>query len=89
MVKNSIVWRGFWWGSGLKALLGLVLPVAKHAKIGSPASEASREVANLTEGKIGIPPYMVSKNLSVYLLQTLTPIISGLAEHYFTKIIIK
>ena len=32
-----------------------------------PASKASREVANLTERKIHIPPYMVSKNLSVCL----------------------
>ena len=31
------------------------------------ASAASREVANLTERKINIPPYMVSKNLSVRL----------------------
>ena len=32
-----------------------------------PASEASWEVANLTERKIHIPPYMVSKNLFVCL----------------------
>ena len=30
-----------------------------------PASKASREVANLTELKICVPPFMVSKNLSV------------------------
>ena len=32
-----------------------------------PASEASREVANLTERKIRIPPFIMSKNLSVCL----------------------
>ena len=36
----------------------------------SPESEASREVANLTEKKIHIPPYMVWKNLSVCLSVT-------------------
>ena len=46
----------------------------------SPLSEASMEVGNLTERKNSHTPYMVSKNLSVCLLQTLTPIISGLAK---------
>ena len=32
-----------------------------------PASEASREVANSTERKICIPPYILSKNLSFCL----------------------
>ena len=32
-----------------------------------PASKANREVANLTERKNHVPPYMVSKNLSVCL----------------------
>ena len=32
-----------------------------------PMSKASKEVANLTERKIHIPLYMVSKNLSVCL----------------------
>ena len=32
-----------------------------------PASEASREIANLTERKNAPPPYMVSKTLSVCL----------------------
>ena len=49
-----------------------------------PVSEASRAVANLTERKSPHTPLFVSKNLSVCLsvclLQTLTPIISGLAE---------
>ena len=35
-----------------------------------PASEVSKEVANLTERKIHIHPYMVSKNLSVCLSVT-------------------
>ena len=35
-----------------------------------PASEASREVANFIERKIHIPPYMVSKYLSVCLSVT-------------------
>ena len=43
-------------------------------------SQASREVANLTERKKNIPPYMVSKNLSVCLWATLIPIISKLAK---------
>ena len=42
-----------------------------HLKIDSsfnpPASEASREVANLTERKIHIPPFLVSKSVSVFL----------------------
>ena len=38
-----------------------------HSDYYSPASEASREVANLTERNIHIPPYMVSKNLTVCL----------------------
>ena len=53
-------------------------------KVYPPASEASREVANLLKENIHIPPYMVSKNLSVCMSvrlgQTLTPIISGLAK---------
>ena len=44
------------------------------------ASEASREVANLTEEKIYIHLCIASKNLSVCLLPNLTPIISGLAK---------
>ena len=35
--------------------------------VNPPASKARREVANLTERKIHIPPYVVSKNLSVCL----------------------
>ena len=49
----------------------------------SPASEASREVSNLTERKnLHTPVYGVKEFvcLCVCLLQTLTPIISGLAE---------
>ena len=49
----------------------------------SPASEASREVANLTERKNPhTPVYGVKEfvHLSVCLWSTLTPIISGLAE---------
>ena len=45
-----------------------------------PAREASREVGKLIEGKIHTPKYMVSKNLSVCLSQTLTRIISGLGK---------
>ena len=41
-----------------------------------PVSKASRKVANLTERKICIPLYVVSKKISVCLLQTLTPIIT-------------
>ena len=37
--------------------------------VNPPAREASREAANLTERKICIPLYMVSKNLSVYKLK--------------------
>ena len=47
-----------------------------------PASEVSRKVANLTEIKILIPLYCIwwqRIRLSVCLLQTLTPIILGLA----------
>ena len=45
-----------------------------------PASKAIREVANFTERK---NLHMVTKNLSVcMLLQTLIPIISGLAKQY-------
>ena len=40
-----------------------------------PASEASREVENVDWKKIHMPPYMVSKNLSVCLSQNSTPII--------------
>ena len=40
----------------------------------------AREVANLTERKIHIHPYMVSRNLSDCLLPNSSPIISGLAE---------
>ena len=39
-----------------------------------PISEARREVANLNEIKTCIALYVVSKNVPVYLLQTLTPI---------------
>ena len=39
---------------------------AVYVRLFPPASEASREVANLTE-KNPHPPYMVSKNLSVCL----------------------
>ena len=49
------------WGS--KYVLDIQNP--KHFY--PPVSEASREVANLTERKICIPPYRVSKNLSVCL----------------------
>ena len=45
-----------------------------------PASEASRDVANLTERRNPQTPYMVSKNLPVGLLPNLTPDISGLAN---------
>ena len=45
-----------------------------------PTTKASREVANLTEEKIHIHLYMVSKNLSVSLWSTLNPNISGLAK---------
>ena len=48
-----------------------------------PASEASRKVANLTERKNPHTPVYCVKEfvcLSIRLLQTLTPIISGLAE---------
>ena len=41
--------------------------MAKTELNNPPVSEASREVANLTERKICIPLYMVSKNLSVCL----------------------
>ena len=40
-----------------------------------PGSEVSREVADLTWRKNPLPPYMVSKNLSVCLWQILTSII--------------
>ena len=44
-----------------------------------PASEASRELANLTERKNPHAPVYVVKKF-VRLLQTLTPVISGLAD---------
>ena len=52
-----------------------------------PASEASWEVANLTERKnphtpvYGVKKICLSVCPSVCLLQTLTPIISGLAKY--------
>ena len=46
----------------------------------SIASEASREVANLTERKNMHTLVYGVKNLSVCLIQTLTPIIPGLAK---------
>ena len=65
-------------------------PVFKTAASYPSASEAQREAANITERKNHMPPYMVSKNLSVCLsdLKTLTPIISGLAEQIGRKKII-
>ena len=45
-----------------------------------PASEVYWQVANLNERKKTTLQYMDSKNLSGCLLQTLTPIISGLEE---------
>ena len=38
----------------------------KEDKCYAPASKGSRKVANLTERKNPQPPYMVSKNLSVF-----------------------
>ena len=55
------------------------MPKIKHIVDYPPASEASREVSNITERKNPrTPVYGVKK--FVCLLQTLTPIISGLAE---------
>ena len=52
-------------GLGTKARTSAPKMCFTIARINPPASEESREVANLTERKNTHTPYMVSKNLSV------------------------